>query len=276
MPEGLLFGPAGVPLSSPSRNTVTGIEQVNKLGLGCMEVEFVQGVKMSEKGALEVGKVASGRQVGLSAHGPYFINLNAGEEKKLIASRERIYQTAHIASLFGGTGIVFHAAFYLKESPERVYEKVKKNLALVIDRLIKEGKNIWLFPETTGKIAQFGSLEEVLRLSQELEWVAPCIDFAHLHARTGKLNSYREFCQMLEQVGEKLGGERLKKLHIHVSGIEYGKQGEKKHFNLRYSDFRFDELLQALKEYRVGGLVISESPNREEDALLLKQTYEKL
>ena len=272
----LLFGPAGVPHSAPSRSTVAGVEEVSRLGLDCMEVEFVQGVRMSEAGALEVGRVSAEHRVKLSAHGPYFINLNAGEEEKVIASQERIYQTAHIAHLFGGTGVVFHAAFYLKDPPERVYETVKRNLAVVVNRLVKEGKRIWLYPETTGKVTQFGTLEEILRLSQELEWVAPCIDFAHLHARTGRLNSYQEFSWMLDQVGEKLGRKALENLHIHVSGIEYGKQGEKKHLNLKESDFRFEELLQALKEYNARGLVIAESPNLEEDALLLKRTYERL
>ncbi len=272
----LLFGPAGVPHSAPDRSTTAGIEQVKRLDLDCMEVEFVRGVKMSETMALEVGRVASQLKTKLSAHGPYFINLNAQGEEKVIASQKRIYQTAHIASLFGGTGVVFHPAFYLKDPPERVYETVKRNLAVVVNQLIKEGKKIWLRPETTGKVTQFGTLEEVLRLSQELEWVAPCIDFAHLHARTGKLNSYQEFCWMLDQVGEKLGRGGLENLHLHVSGIEYGRQGEKKHLNLRQSDFHFEELLQALKERGARGLVICESPNLEEDALLLKRTYERL
>ena len=104
--------------------------------------------------------------------------------------------------------------------------------------------------------------------------VAPCIDFAHLHARTGKINSYDEFMDVLDQVEDKLGKEGLESMHIHISGIEYGNRGEKRHLNLEDSDFHYIELIRALKIRQAKGIVICESPNLEEDALLLKQTYE--
>ena len=65
-------------------------------------------------------------------------------------------------------------------------------------------------------------------------------------------------------------------MHIHISGINYGKNGEKNHVNLRESDLKFEDLLKVLKEFNVRGVVISESPNLEEDALLMKRTYEKI
>jgi len=74
-------------------------------------------------------------------------------------------------------------------------------------------------------------------------------------------------------VEAKLGRQALDNMHIHVSGIAYGKSGEAKHLNLRESDFNYVEFIQALSDYNVKGLVINESPNLEEDALLLQQTY---
>jgi deoxyribonuclease-4 len=65
-------------------------------------------------------------------------------------------------------------------------------------------------------------------------------------------------------------------MHIHVSGIAYGPKGEIKHLNLKESDLQYAELLQALKDYEVQGLLICESPNVEEDALLLQSTYNAL
>jgi deoxyribonuclease-4 len=271
--EKLLFGPAGVPLSARARSTVAGIERVAELGLGCMELEFVQGVKMSRETALTVAEVAYSKKIALSAHGPYFINLNASELEKLKASQERVFQTARIASLCGATSIVFHAAFYMGEPSSQVYDKVKKQLQQITGQLKSEGNRVWVRPEVTGKASQFGTLEEVLDLSAEVEGVAPCIDFAHWHARSGKLNSYDEFIFILRQVENKLGRQALDNMHIHVSGIAYGKSGETKHLNLRESDFNYVEFIHALRDYKVKGLVIAESPNLEEDALLLQQTY---
>ncbi|MBM2832598.1 MAG: Xylose isomerase domain protein barrel [Dehalococcoidia bacterium] len=49
-----------------------------------------------------------------------------------------------------------------------------------------------------------------------------------------------------------------------------------KHLNLKESDFHYDELLRAMRDHRVGGMVICESPNLEEDALLLQKSYSLL
>jgi len=66
-------------------------------------------------------------------------------------------------------------------------------------------------------------------------------------------------------------------MHIHVSGIAYGKKGEIKHLMLQDSDFQYVDLLRALKDRKAKGVVITESvPHLEEDALLLQQTYRAL
>jgi len=271
--EKLLFGTAGVPHSARTSSASAGIERVAELGLGCMELEFVRGVKMSREAALTVAEVADSKRIALTAHGPYFINLNAREPEKIKASQERILQTARIASLCGAVSIVFHAAFYLGDPPRKVYGQVKKQLQQLTSQLRAEGNQVWLRPEVTGKTSQFGTLEEVIELSAEVKGIAPCIDFAHWHARTGKFNSYDEFAFILKQIENKLGRQALENMHIHVSGIAYGEHGEIKHLNAAESDFNYVDFAQALSDYKVKGLVICESPNLEEDALLLQQTY---
>jgi deoxyribonuclease-4 len=191
--EGLLFGTAGIPDSAKAQSTQAGIERIVELGLGCMEVEFVQGIRMGEQAARGIGELAANRGVRLSAHAPYYVNLNAREPEKVAASRERIIKTARITSVFGGTSIVFHAAYYLKENPLKVYATVKTNLERITAELNSEGNHVSIRPEITGKESQFGNLDEVLQLSSELAGISPAIDFAHLHARTGEVNSYDEF-----------------------------------------------------------------------------------
>ena len=273
----LLFGTGGVPVSAKLRSTEAGIERIAELGLGCMEVEFVQGVRMSSEVAVSVGELAARKKVVLTAHGPYFVNLNAVEPQKVHMSKERILQTARIAALFGARSITFHAAFYLKNTPSETYAVVKRHLEEIVNILRNEGNKVTISPEVTGKPSQFGTLEELLQLSSEIEGVAPCIDFSHWHARTGKANSYQEFLDILDQVEKKLGRRALDNMHIHLSGIAYGKKGEIKHLMLPDSDFRYAELLKALKKRKAKGVVICESaPDLEQDALLLQQTYREL
>ncbi|MFC2056353.1 TIM barrel protein [Chloroflexota bacterium] len=269
----LLFGTAGTPRSARTKTTIDGIRRIAELGLGCMEVEFVQGVRMGEAGARLVAEVAANEGVKLSAHAPYFLNFNAHEPEKIRASQERLLQAARIASLCGAQSVVFHAAFYLGDPPEKAYDTIKKYLAEVMNQLGQENVAICIRPEVMGKNSQFGTIEEVINLCIELEGLAPCIDFAHWHARTGAYNSYQEFVSILQQVERGLGRAALDDMHIHFSGIHYGAKGEIKHLALEESDLHYSDLLRALRDYEVKGLVICESPNLEEDALLLQKTY---
>jgi deoxyribonuclease-4 len=270
----LLIGTAGTPLSAKGKGSQGGIRRVKKLGLGCMELEFVRGVRMKEPTAEKIADTAHKAEISLSVHAPYYINLNSKEEEKIQASIKRIYDSAYIGNICGANSIVFHPAYYHEQNGNTVFSKVETLLEKLAGQLEDEGINATLRPETTGKPSQFGNLEETLALSAGIEGVLPCIDFAHLHARSkGEENSYAEFSAVLEKVEEYLGKEGLKNMHMHISGIEYTDKGEKNHLVLEESDLNYSELMQALKDFRVQGLVICESPNLEEDALLLQKTY---
>ncbi len=267
----LFFGTAGTPMSSKGNDSLSGIERVRELGLGCMEIEFVRGVKMGRETAQKVYKKAKQLDIKLSVHAPYYINLNAGGEI-LVKSRERILSSARIGSICGARSVVIHAGF-CKGSRKEVYEKIKKELIAIVEHLKNESVVIALRIETMGRYSQFGTLDEVLAIT-EIEGVLPCIDFSHLHAITGKFNSFGEFSSVLAQVENKLGREGLENMHIHVSGIEYSDKGEKRHLVFDESDFKYNELAQAFRDFDIKGVVISESPNLETDALKLKKEYD--
>jgi deoxyribonuclease-4 len=272
----LLFGTGGTPHSAKTRSTVDGINRIAELGLGCMEIEFVQGVRMGEGSARLVAEAATTGKIKLSAHAPYFINLNAHEPEKIKVSQNRLIQTARIAAICGAESVAFHAAFYLGHSAEETYNNVRKYLEEVLAQLRQENNHVRLRAEVMGKHSEFGTLEELLDLCTELEGLSICIDFAHWHARTAKFNSYPEFGSILRQIEQRLGRAALDDMHMHVSGIAYGQKGEIKHLNLKESDFRYIELIKALKEHDVKGLVICESPNLEEDALFLQTTCDTI
>jgi len=273
----LLFGTAGVPISSRDGSTLSGIKRIKELGLGSMEIEWVRGVRMSDDLANQVKKLSNDLDIKLTAHGPYWINLNSEDKTKLEQSKERVLKTARTGFRCGAFSITFHPAYYLKQNPEKVYDHVKTVLKDITKTLKNEGTKIRVSLETTGKVSQFGTVDEIISLSQELDMIWPCIDFAHVYARSlGKVNSYIQFKEILEKIENKLGREGIKHMHIHMSGIEYGNTGERNHVILKSSKFNYKEVLRALKEFKVEGVVTCESPNLESDALLLKNTYESL
>jgi len=272
---GLLFGTAGIPTSTHPPTTADGIRRIAALGLDCMELAFVHGVYLNKAEAGAMSGVARNNGVRLSVHAPYYLNFNPREEKKRHVSQGILNSAAHIAHLCGVQSVVFHPGFYMGDPPEQVYQTIKASIGEVLEKLANDDNPVTLRPEVSGKFSQFGTVDEILRLSQELPHVAPCIDFAHWHAR-GNFNSYGEFTGLLKEIEKKLGKPALKNVHFHISGIAYNKYGERNHLPLRASDLQYEELLRAFKDYELEGTVICESPNPEEDALLLKETYEKM
>ncbi len=269
---GLRFGTAGIPLCAKGTGTADGIKAVKELGLDAMELEFVHSVNISEENAPKVKAAAEKNDVALTCHGQYYINLNAAEKAKLEASKKRLLNAARIANLCGATSVAFHPGFYMKATKEDAYKKVKDALAEIAGKLKQENNRIWLSPETTGKHSQFGTLKEILRLSQELERVQPCIDYAHLRARDG-MNSAREFAKVLEDAEKALGKEALKRVHIQFSGVNFSEKGELNHLPLKDCDINYDEIAKTWRDFKIGGIAISESPNIEKDALLMKRSY---
>jgi len=270
----LLFGTAGVPLSTPKKNSpIEGVRQIHALGLDCMQLEFAHGVRMKEEVSSELRKVSYELGVPLTSHGPYYINLNAREQDKIDSSVERIIQTAKISDLCGAESMTFHAAFYMKDSPYDVFDLVEKSMNVIEERLSKLDIEIELRPELTGKTSQFGSLEELITLTRNIPSCKPCMDFSHLYARTGLYNNYDEFCTVIDRLQAELGPKSIKNMHVHISGISTNSKGDLKHLNLEKSDFNWKDLIRALKDKGCEGYVICNSPNLEKDALKLKEYY---
>lgn len=273
--EKLNFLTAGMPLSTGKGSYGRAFEILEEMSLDGMELEFVHGVRMNDDTRSLVKEERKSKNLILTCHAPFYVNLNAREEEKVDASVQRIFETAAAARDTGAFSITFHAAYYLGQEKELVYNQVKAQIARLVKLMKKEKFKVWIRPETTGKATQWGDLDEIINLSKDFEnIVLPCIDFSHLHARYGgKYNTYDEFSYILDSIANKIGRYALDNFHGHLAGIEYTQKGERQHLNLKESDMNYIDLLKVLKEFEVKGALVCESPNIEEDAKLLKETY---
>jgi deoxyribonuclease-4 len=275
----LFIGTAGVPESARDSSTESGIIRIQELSLSCMEIEFVKGVRIKEERAKKIGELSKEKNVALSVHAPYWINLNSKDKEKWKRSINFIYDSARIGYFMHAYEICFHPAYMHDDDIKTVRKRVKTALLEVLEKLYKDGIKVRLRPETMGKESQYSDLEELLELCLEFKKneVEPCLDFAHLYARTkGKINGYDEFYYLIELYEKALGKESLNRMHIHISGIEYGDKGEKRHLIFKESKFKYKEVLKVLKEKKIKGFLICESPVLEQDALLLLKEYRKI
>lgn len=273
------FGTVGAPKSQPKKpgGSIGAIHHLRSLDLDAFELGWVRSVRVSEKTCAAIQTAAQEQDVALSIHAPYYINLNA-DEQEWPKSRKRLMDAAHFGNLAGATDIIFHPGSYFQRPPEEVLPGAIQRLQGCVHELRQAGNPVRLRPETMGKGAMLGSLADTLAISQAIKGVEPCLDFPHLHARSGdgRMNTYEEWTQTLESYAAALGQSALQRLHIHLSGIDYGPKGEKEHLPIKESDLDLEAILQALQNFKCGGRIVCESPILEEDAILIKAKWNQL
>jgi deoxyribonuclease-4 len=273
------FGTVGSPKGTPKKpgGSVGAIHFSKSIGLTALELGWVQSVRVSEETCAAINAAAAGQGVAVSVHAPYFINLNATSEE-WPKSRKRLMDAAHYGYLAGASDIIFHPGSYFGNEPAEVLKIAIPRLRNCLKELRKSGNAVTLRPETMGKSAMLGSLDDAIAMAKEIDGVEPCLDFAHLHARPGDgtMNTRAEWSSLLGAYAKGLGEPALKRLHIHLSGIAYGPKGEKEHLELKEADLDLKALLGALHDHGCAGRILCESPIMEEDALLMQKTWRKV
>ena len=265
----IYIGTAGIP-SITEGDTLQGIKDVKKIGLDAMELEFVRNVYLKKDNAIEVGKIAKELKIKLSIHASYFINLCNPE--KVEDSKKRIIDSCEIGHYVGAKYIVFHPGYYGKLSKEQAYELVKKGCEELRKEIDKNRWDVFLGLETTGKKSQFGTLDEILKICDEVKGCRPIIDFAHIFARQGGKIDYSDVLDKMK---------KFKEIHTHFSGIEFTDKGEKRHLPISTNQPDFKKLGKKLLNRGFEGkerdiIIICESPLIEQDGLKMKKIIEKL
>ena len=267
----IFIGPAGIPTAAGSSEE--GVRLVAKMGLNALEVEFVRGVRMGADEARRVGRSAADAGVRLSAHAPYYINLNSKDREIIRKSKDHVLATMKAAAALGAKIIVVHAGFYSDMPSEAATEIMAQNIAECRERADREGcSDVVLGLETMGKRASWGTFREIRRVASLVKNVYPVVDFAHLHARGhGTIKEIGDYAKILAEF-ERFGAPFL---HAHFTGIEFGPSGEKRHLELasRAPDFGLLAPLLLDKAYDI--TLICESPLLEQDALAMKDMVER-
>ena len=277
------FGPAGVPPSF--RRLKAALEDVPKLlqkeGLDAFEYQAVRwGGKpqIKREVAERLGSEAEKHDVWLSLHGSYFINF-CGEKNVIEASKQRLIACATAAEWMNAHIVVFHPGFYGKKEPKEVFRNCLEALKDVVENMKTLGiKKVKIGPETMGKQSQFGSLEEVLKLCEEVEQTQPVIDWAHLHARDkGRFRTIEDFRKVVEEIENRLGTEAVKDMHCHFTKVEFTEKGEKRHHTLDEAEYGpdFTLLAKVIVEFKLRPVIISESPVLDVDAVKMRDILQR-
>lgn len=260
------------------KHTEQAAEFCKNYGLDCFEYSFGRGVLMSEGKAVEIGQAFKKENIDISVHAPYFINFANPEEEAAEKSYGYVLKSAYFVNLMGGERVVFHPAAQGKVTREQAVEKTVERLKRLCDMIYDNNlEHLKYCPETMGKIAQIGTLEEIVEFCKIDKCFLPAIDFGHINAREqGSLKTVEDYKSRLEYMISELGFERVKNFHVHFSKIMYGGRGEIKHLTFE-DDFygpEFQPLAIALKQLGLEPYIVSESAGTQaKDALSMKRIY---
>ncbi len=268
----LRFGPAGYPIDSPKERAFSYLKEI---GLDGMEYQAVRSIPRRESTLLWIRREASKNDIALSLHAPYAINLASESDEKRKASVLRLIRAAKAAHKMGAKHVTFHTGYYGSMGREEALKVAIKELSEVAKEVGDLGLEVDLGPETTGKRSQIGSLEDVIRMAQEVDLVVPTVDFAHIHVRDGGvLRGKADYERVIQELEDGLG--TLDGLVIHFTEVEPTKSGfgERMHHEIGSGygpDFR--PLAEIMAEVRPKWLVVSESPLLERDALKMREMF---
>lgn len=276
------FGPAGNSdaFSANYKSTIQAPGYLEKMNLDHYEYQCGRGVKVTDKTAFALRDKAKEHNITLSLHAPYFISLSSVEPEKRDNSINYILQSCDAAKRLGADRIIIHSGSCSKMTREEALELAKDTLLRARKQAIEAGfEDIHFCPETMGKVNQLGNLTEVLELCRLDDTFIPCIDFGHLNAREfGYIKGKEQYEQMLDEVENTLGSDRLKVFHSHFSKIMYTVPGgEKKHLtfadNLGFGP-DFEPLMELVAKKNLSPIFVCESAGTQDvDALAMKNSY---
>ncbi len=275
------FGPSGNSESFYAEGFERSEESaafVKGRGLDCFEYSFGRGVRMTEGKAISIGDAFQEAGIEISVHAPYFINLANPDDEMAAKSYGYVLDSARALKLMQGKRCVFHPATEGKETREAAFVRTLDRVKILRDYIyLNNFEDLMFCPETMGKLAQIGTVEEIVEICLVDPVFTPCVDFGHVNAREqGSLKRTGDYVDRLSYMIEKLGYERMKNFHVHFSKIMYGAKGEIKHLTFEDTVYgpEFEPLAEALRELKLEPYIVSESAGTQaEDAAEMKRIY---
>jgi deoxyribonuclease-4 len=272
---GIRFGPSGNDEKFYAQGYASSADApkwLASMGLSAYEISFGRGIRMMDKTAKTIGNNAAQFGVQISVHAPYFINLaNNGSMEN---NYNYIKRSLELLRQMGGNRLVVHAGSQMDMERSEAIENCRKNLHTVIKRLDADGiSDFLLCIETMGKYRQIGNVEEICELCSVDERVIPTLDFGHINCL---MQGNMDIPKIFDTAKRLIGEEKLNKVHIHLSFVQFSAAGEIRHTVLddKKWGFSIKVITDEIKQRELNPVIICESENvMAQDAVKIKEFY---
>lgn len=277
-----LFGPSGHSESYAAEGLTSTADMprwISARGLDIFEYSFGRGVRVSTATAAAIGEKCDEYGVEMSVHAPYFINFASPEPEKAQNSVNYILSSLKVLKAFGGERCVFHAGAQGQDSREAAFARTKEMFARTLELIAEEPDyaDLIVCPETMGKQAQIGTVEEVIELCKLGDNVYPCVDFGHINALYGgSLRTASDFEDIVKKLLDGLGEKKTKNMQVHFSKIQYGAKGEIRHLTFADDVYgpEFEPFAEIIVKYGLTPHILSESAGTQaEDSAAMRDIW---
>lgn len=233
------LGVAGFPPSffetKYRRDRLNGPEWLDEIGLDLLELQMTYGPRTKPETAEKYRERAERFGITLTVHGSYYTVFTSPKQDVIDRSLKRLETTCSLAAKAGASRVVLHPGSAFGDR-EGALARFIENIDRFIRSALPDGVDV--YPETAGKLAQLGSLAEILAICREVERCRPCVDFGHLHARQlseldtdngWTFTTVEDYLGAFEWLERHVEPEDRPLVHFHVTPIQYGPKGEISH-----------------------------------------------
>jgi hypothetical protein len=266
MKIGVTYGVSAIPVVKTIDQTLEVLRELYKVGFRALVLppDLFRGIKDTTElykdyygDLLRIKNIAKKFGIELSLRQTHFGDM---PDNSL-----RIFST--VASVMDGRVFTIPPTFYSRMPQDQALRLVVHKINEVVNELRVKAR---IGIETTGKLSELGSLEDVIEICKRTHNTEPVINWAHVHARgAGFLKSQEDFRSVIEKVRMNLGQQWTKDAYFLFSGVKYGPSGEIAHTSFVGSDMRLDYLIRTTLSYGMGGTIIFEEPEREKQIVAM-------
>jgi deoxyribonuclease IV len=248
------YGPSGLPEAPTFEESFAALAAD---GYRACEIGFVSGFWLNYEEAPLFAAAAAVADVALSVHAPLAAFMgHADRGKKFKMALGMLDHTAGLAKACGARLIVFHPGFLLGRDREQTIADVVDQLGDLKARLEAKDRLVPFGVEVMGRVRDFGTVDDVIAIASQVDFVRPVLDFAHMHATSdGAFLDTDHFAAPLAEADAVL------EQGAPFSDIQFANRNETKHLRYGEGTLRVEPLRDALERFDRPATVISESPD---------------
>ena len=208
------------------------VDRAQNIGCNAMQI-FVknprgwQGKELTEEACLKFREVRE--EAGLDpvvVHATYLINIASPKEDLWQKSVDGLIDDYRRSVRLGADYLVFHPGSHTGSGVEAGMEKIARGIDRVLDEV--EGETGLLLENVDGsgtKIgAKFSEMKSIISLTDHEERLGICIDTCHAYAFGYDVAGKSGLNELLDEIDDEVGLERLRVIHVNDSVYELNSQ----------------------------------------------------